>query len=451
MLLDQAVADAHAIDAGSFRIKGYPYLRVNRFLASFREEVEDEAAFAAWLDRMQALDQDARKYEIANLPLTADVAGGSMDDKDEIYSKIRTCSNVLRIADFRDGKRRKTLRKKASAPSEYIWPRRVFGLYPLTRWFVSCGVSNWQTEAKNTFSTQSPVEWQSIRYAAGKSNALPSVRQIVESTRRDALGIPLYSTEDREALFRFYAPAWEIQTVTDHDRIGTPFWDENGQLDVNIDPPVIYTRLSFTRFEKEILTQLNYIVWFPARPKKGVFDLYGGVLDGVNYRMTLGIDGEPLLYETIHNCGCYYKAYPTRRLKAREKIDYAEPPLILRAPEITHSKELMNLAMESRTHYVQNLYPLDRESQSESVVYSLVDYDRLRSLPDTKGGHRSMFNENSIAFGSERLERFILWPTGVVSPGAMRQWGRHAVAFVGKRHFDDPFALEKMFRYDDSE
>lgn len=62
-----------------------------------------------------------------------------------------------------------------------------------------------------------------------------------------------------------------------------------------------------------------------------------------------------------------------------------------------------------------------------------------------------MFNENSIAFGSERLERFILWPTGVVSPGAMRQWGRHAVAFVGKRHFDDPFALEKMFRYDDSE
>jgi hypothetical protein len=56
-----------------------------------------------------------------------------------------------------------------------------------------------------------------------------------------------------------------------------------------------------------------------------------------------------------------------------------------------------------------------------------------------------MFSPDSLAPGSERLERFILWPTGVVSPGAMRQWGRHAVAFVGERHFDDPFSMDKMF------
>jgi hypothetical protein len=56
-----------------------------------------------------------------------------------------------------------------------------------------------------------------------------------------------------------------------------------------------------------------------------------------------------------------------------------------------------------------------------------------------------MFNLYGIAPGSERLERFILWPTGVLSPGAMRQWGRHAVAFVGKRHFDDPFFMDRMY------
>ena len=56
-----------------------------------------------------------------------------------------------------------------------------------------------------------------------------------------------------------------------------------------------------------------------------------------------------------------------------------------------------------------------------------------------------MFSQDSIASGSERLERWILWPTGVLSPGAMRQWGRHAVAFEGKRHFDDPY-MERMFR-----
>jgi hypothetical protein len=74
-----------------------------------------------------------------------------------------------------------------------------------------------------------------------------------------------------------------------------------------------------------------------------------------------------------------------------------------------------------------------------------VPYDRLRSLPLPDGGRRSMFGPDGIVPGSERLERFILWPTGVPSPGAMRQSGRHAVAFVGERHFDDPFALDRMF------
>jgi hypothetical protein len=34
---------------------------------------------------------------------------------------------------------------------------------------------------------------------------------------------------------------------------------------------------------------------------------------------------------------------------------------------------------------------------------------------------------------------------GVLSPGAMRQYGRHAVAFIGRRHFDDPHYLQEMF------
>jgi hypothetical protein len=106
---------------------------------------------------------------------------------------------------------------------------------------------------------------------------------------------------------------------------------------------------------------------------------------------------------------------------------------------------MMAVAMASRTHYVQHLYARTRQQPPGRVVYSLADYGELLSLPDGKGGRRSMFAPDSLAPGSERLERFLLWPTGVVSPGAMRQAGRHAVAFVGERHFDDPFALEKMF------
>ena len=247
-----------------------------------------------------------------------------------------------------------------------------------------------------------------------------------------------------------YAPVWEIQSQGEDDRIGTPIWIGNGVLGVDTDQPRTYTLLSFTRFRNEILTQLNYIIWFPSRPKEGALDIYGGILDGVNYRVTLDNNGEPLIYETMHNCGCYYKAYPTDRVQVRAKLDYPEPPLILKAPDVNPSTDFMTVAMESQTHYVQHLYPLSRELQPATAVYSLVDYGQLRSLPYRKDVRRSMFSQDSIAPGSQRLERFILWPTGVLSPGAMRQWGRHAVAFVGKRHFDDPFFMDRMFVETDS-
>jgi hypothetical protein len=465
--LDKRTEEAGVIDPGVFRVKNYPYLRVNRFVASFREDVDNKAVFAKWVGRMQALDQDARKYEIANLPDSAVAELDSANNRAGLFSKVATCGDLLKAADFQNVKHQAELSESVSVPDDYISIRRILGIYPLTSLFVSQGVSHWHAKVHKRFSLEPPANWRSIRYAPAKKIDMSSVRQIVDSNKRDALGIPVYSPEERQALFWMFAPVWEIQIKGDYDRIGAPFWTDKGALDVNTDKSVTYTLLSFTRFGKQIFTQLNYIIWFPARPKEGALDIFGGLLDGLNYRVTLDNHGEPLFYETMHNCGCFYKAYPTKRLQAREKLDYAEPPLILKAPDVNPSKDLMTVAMESRTHYVQHLYPLSRELQPAMAVYSLVDYGQLRSLPYySRDDRRSMFNLYGIAPGSERLERFILWPTGnlygiapgserlerfilwptgVLSPGAMRQWGRHAVAFVGKRHFDDPFFMDRMY------
>jgi hypothetical protein len=444
-LLDERVLKARVPDAGAFRVEGYPYLRVNRFLASFSSEMTDKATLAAWVGRMQALDLEARLHEIANLPEAPVPGGGSAQGRAELGARVASCGDLLMAADFQDAEPQMVLRGKTRLPDEYLALPRVLGIYPLSSLFVSYGVEAWHNEARRMFSVEPPIGWRAIRYQAANTTELPNVNQIVASAKRDALGIPTYASSDLEALFRMYAPVWEVQTGGEYDRIGTPIRTADGGLDIDTRQPRTYTLLSFTRFGREILTQLNYIIWFPARPKEHPLDIYGGLLDGLNYRVTLDRNGEPLLYETIHNCGCYYSAHPTRRLKVREKIDYAEPPLILKAPESMPSEERIAVAMESRTHYVRHLYPAARRSPPETAVYSLADYDELRSLPDTKGGRRSMFAPDSLAPGSERLERFILWPTGVVSPGAMRQWGRHAVAFVGERHFDDPDFMDKIF------
>ena len=55
-------------DAGARPVPGFPYLRVDRFLASFRAEVKDEAAFREWAGHLRRLDQEARRIELQNLP-----------------------------------------------------------------------------------------------------------------------------------------------------------------------------------------------------------------------------------------------------------------------------------------------------------------------------------------------------------------------------------------------
>ncbi len=63
--LDQAVATAGVADGEVATIPGFPYLRVDRFLASFRAEVTPGPVFEAWVDRLQALAEEGRRMEIA--------------------------------------------------------------------------------------------------------------------------------------------------------------------------------------------------------------------------------------------------------------------------------------------------------------------------------------------------------------------------------------------------
>jgi hypothetical protein len=447
-MLDRQIVTADAIDAGYTRVEHHPYLRTDRFIASFRNEVDASPAFAAWVDHMQALDMSARRFEIASLSGPNIAALASVNTRDELVDRIRVCGNLLKSVEFSDVGQKERLRQDAAARDEYIPLRRILGVSPITDMFVSQGVKKWHAKARERFGTQSQADLDTIRYTpAVKPDAL-AVSRIIQRAERDALGIPAYSSADQTALFHTYAPIWEITTQDDDDRIGSPVWTADGRIDVDTDRPQTYTHLSFTRFGSDILTQLNFIIWFPSRPKDGRFDIYAGLLDGLNYRVTLDTDGKPILFETMHNCGCYYKAYPTHRLQVRETMAYAEPPLIFSAPGLNASQASMVVAMAHRTHYVNRLYPLLRKLRTETVAYSLSGYGDLKRLPYPDGTRKSMFNRYGIVPGSQRLERYFLWPTGVLSPGAMRQWGKHAVAFIGRRHFDDPFYLDEMFKPD---
>ncbi|MFO1423401.1 MAG: hypothetical protein U1F70_07060 [Candidatus Competibacteraceae bacterium] len=61
--LDAAVAEQGTPPSAFARVAGFPYLRVDRFLADFRTQPLNSAETAAWLARLNALDQEARRVE----------------------------------------------------------------------------------------------------------------------------------------------------------------------------------------------------------------------------------------------------------------------------------------------------------------------------------------------------------------------------------------------------
>jgi len=446
---DTAIQNSNVRDAGEFRLEGYPYLRINRFLASFRGDLRGAGPFEAWLARLKDLDRRARQFEIANLSaaerdsLQAHNGGASLDQK------VVFCGDLLASVQLASPASRARLLQVARSPDEYSTIKRVAGLYPLPLLFIADGVKKWQRTTRENFSNDAPSQLHGQRYVPPVvTSSATGPGAIAKSVERDALGVPLYSPQQQLALFNLYAPVWEVETRGHFDPIGAPAWDDSGRLWIDTSRPTTFQLVSYTRFSGHILTQLNYIVWFPSRPKKGPLDLLGGRLDGVNYRVTLDADGQPLLYETVHNCGCYLAFYPTPRLAPRAAAGCVEPPLLLQAPPLNAAVERMVISLASGDHQVRHLYSLSRVNEGSDKVYAVADYDDLRSLPMGEGGGRkSMFADSGLVAGTERLERWLLWPAGVASPGAMRQWGRHAVAFMGVRQLDDPYLLQDLFEY----
>ncbi|MFQ5551795.1 MAG: hypothetical protein ACE5FJ_11230, partial [Gemmatimonadales bacterium] len=262
------------------------------------------------------------------------------------------------------------------------------------------------------------------------------------------LGIPEPTKHERARLFATFAPTWQVDVVTDDDRIGTPVWPglDAPTPSINVQRPVVYRQLSHTRVKGEVLAQLNYVVWFPARPKTSSFDYLGGHLDGITWRVTLSNDGTPLLFDSMHNCGCYHMFFPTERLRLRSfsytpEDDLFEPPLV---PQVVNPPAGgLTLRIAHRTHYIERV--TDKPVPEGGVsTYSWAAYEALRSLP-VDNRYRSLFRPDGVVPGTKRGERWFLWPTGVPHPGEMRQWGHHATAFVGRRHFDDPYLIETLF------
>ncbi|HXH03814.1 MAG TPA: hypothetical protein VNN09_10910 [Candidatus Competibacteraceae bacterium] len=435
--LDRAVAQHGYSPTFAARIPGFPYLRVDRFLASYREEPLTPPQSRAWLQALAGLDREARRIELASLTAARRAALPN-------EAELTRCTGLLVEHDLAVPARIALLRQRAVVPDDYVTGQRVFGLYPLTALGVAAGVRRWQAETRAVFALprpQLPTAGIVRRYAPQNPAAIFTVDYT--ALPRDALGIPRPTPAQLASLYAQHAPLLELDQAGPDDYPGAPRWAGDALPTVDAATPLLYRYASYTRWRGEPLLQLNYVVWFSARPKNGALDILGGPLDGLMWRVTLDHNGRPLLYDSIHPCGCYHKFFPSHSLRLRAAaLNLPEPPLVLPPPPAPGPGQRLVLRIASGTHYLQRVYP---DTPGATLPYQWRDYAALYTVPDQRGGRRSLFGADALVLGSERLERFILWPMGIPSPGGMRERGHHATAFLGRRHFDDADLLEQLF------
>ena len=437
-------------DPETVRFIGFPHLRVNRFLASMGERTASNDAFSEWLEEMRKLDSVSKKLEFANLPaparqqlLSKIPVGGSFEHALEHCGK-RLNERILNKPEHKD-----TLLEQAHVPDAYQSWKRVAGLYLLTRYAADVGIERLHRELNTSFKiplAKLPGQGKLIRYNPPHSNPLPlkHIAAMLKVAYDNPLGIPHLTFSQLQQLLAQFAPVWEIDARNDTDKIGSVTLDSDKQPRVDIKQPTVYVAHAYARWRGRVVLQLIYQIWLPAREKTGIMDLYGGPLDSVIWRVTLSPEGTPIAFDSIHGCGCYYLLFPSQGYWAIAPKDGAEPVLSPKAIATIPSGHHLLLRLQSRTHYLQQTSLSDNTFKVATRTYIFHELEQLRALQMPNGSKRSLYSEDGIIEASERAERFLLWPYGVASPGAMRQWGTHAIAFIGKRHFDDPFLLENL-------
>jgi hypothetical protein len=445
--LDGTIDRAGVRDAEAYRIPGFPYLRVNRFLASFRQQASsDPVAFSAWSKRLRALDERSRSYEISNLPQNL-LAALEVNGRPEATARTNQCANSLATFDGASASQKRMLVERAHVPDDYDELKRTVGVYPVVSMAFFEFAKKWQNEASGMFqqTAAGTVEQKNIIRYRSPDNAATAQRValILSNAKADVLGIPQIGDREMETLFATFAPIFEIDTTGDYDRFGPLRWGAGETPEVDVSHPTVYRRLAFTRYGGRTLVQLVYMIWFTERPQNSSLDPLSGKLDGIAFRVTLNQSGRPLVYDSIHLCGCYHMFFPTPSVSPIPPPDpNVEWAFVPRTLPVIEAPQRVVVRMTTRSHYLVDVHP---DTGGDGTNYAMANDSELRTIP-TAEGTRSAFGPTGIVPGTDRGERLVTWPLGIESAGAMRAWGRHATALVGRRQFDDADLIERRFQ-----
>jgi hypothetical protein len=452
--LDQLVEEHNTRDAGRFPMPGFPYLRTDRFLAAMQTRVDTPEKQLLWVKQMQQADLESRRKEIDNLPAAAFEALSEWIDAaatpDAVYARTREVSNQLLESDLLQEGYYDRLKAVSEVPDEYSTAMRVFLLYPIAVVPVSMATTRAYDRFRmwhNTPPEELQVSGTWTRYTPMKENrsfSREDVDRLFAQSKRDAFGLPKWTTEETVLLAEMFAPIITQDVAEDYDRFGEVQWQE-GRVAIDYDRPVVYYYVSHGFLEGKPVVQMNYSLWYTERAGENSPSYERGPLDGLTVRFTFDSSGAVVMGDVMNNCGCYHFFIPDRQKVAEviKKEGELEPLVPAWLPQGVPQMRI-DLMVNSGWHQVQHVGNADPDN-GRAIAYRLVPYAALESLPAGNGTRSSVFTPKGIMKDSRRIEPYIFFSMGIPKVGYMRQRGHHPIKMVGRDHFTNPHLLDENF------
>ncbi|WP_293373279.1 hypothetical protein [Nevskia sp.] len=432
-----AKIDAAGVRDGVFhRVPGFPYLRSDRMLASFRDEVKTVDEIGGWLRRMREFDQEAREFEFENLGLNA-------QERAILRGEFLNCGRGLAALEFDNPDNFKLVHDTMSPPDAYSSGTRALGLYPLTQPLLRASVRRHEDRVRAEFAkprsellgTGTPLRWQ-----VQPVEDVSLIPAKVSEAYPDELGFPGLVDSAWRAIAEVNAPELLMAQGAGARQLGLPVWLADGhggtRLDIDSAQAQVHYQIGFTRFGAERLIQVNYFFWFRTPDA-----LPGEVpVDGLIWRVTLDNELRPIAYDSARASGREHFWFAVRHDLPRQVRPQGPAPFF---PQESLAPAEPSLLLDAASGGVRGVTASD--SSLAARRYTLARYEDLYRMPLPGGGSRSLFDRDGHIPGTRMPAPEWYAVSGVPQPGVLRHFMRLPVSYLGEQHFDDAFVLEQAF------
>ena len=425
--LDSALAGAGLRDAEARPVPGFPYLRTSRLLRSFRDQLALPSMLESWLWRMRALDQAARRGEIGNLGThrVAPLLGFAPDTPAPfLLQSLDECGRRLVTADLADPSRLGAVRAAVTPEPLHAAPRPTYRPVSDER-----GTAMAQALAEGLQTPPALEAEARTLYPEGVAARQAEAAMLLQSRRRDALGIPVLTASVERRLLETYAPVLTIEAsataATAASRVVLLGPQPRPVPGLDPDAPTVYTRVDAAREGGSIALQLVYSVWLNT--------VAGAAVEPLYLRLTLAPTGQVRRFEAMRGKGGDLLVVPVggRGEPDARRAAFALPPP-LQGQRLQVHIDAANASVTALEYST---------GTTGTARYALVPDIVLRSLPVDGDPRRraSLYRDDGTVQGPH------------AAAAAVRQWGHQQVSdgaglLRQARYFDSPiepsFALE---------